>query len=292
MACGNFPESCSSPRRHEKRQFGWRWVSGRRMRSTCGTGRTVRIVFSKRTARRPSAADGATNRNDEVPARSRRRYLKDRWRWFVIKSRVALTRPIPPSPIEHSRTSPAGGRSRTYISDQLAKAPFDQGTPNGYMTPPEEIRAAARVHVPILITEPDRQRRSLCARLIHATGERVRGPFVAFSANGTKSLHALLLRHQFDQARGGTLFVEDIATLSSDAQALLMTLLNERAHHQIPGAVGSSGVRIVAGASRHLDAERATGAFCEQLFYRLNVIHIDLSSRQTSSSPPREAARW
>jgi DNA-binding NtrC family response regulator len=40
---------------------------------------------------------------------------------------------------------------------------------------------------------------------------------------------------------------------------------------------------VVAGASRHLDMERATGAFCTPLFYRLNLIHINLIPRRVDS---------
>ena len=76
-----------------------------------------------------------------------------------------------------------------------------------------------------------------------------------------------MLRHQFDQARGGTLFLDDVITLPADAQAHLLSLLNERmAPLSSTVAFDRSRVRIVAGASRHLDAERATGAFCELLF--------------------------
>ena len=154
-----------------------------------------------------------------------------------------------------------------------------------------EIRLAARVRVPVLITAGDAEQRSLCARLIHAYGEWVRGPFVTLSQNDVgvpeqnpdpfarahRIGNALMLRHQFDQARGGTLFLDDVVTLPADGQAHLLSLLNERmAPLSSNAAFDRSRVRIVAGASRHLGAERATGAFCEPLFYRLNLIHVDL----------------
>jgi DNA-binding NtrC family response regulator len=103
--------------------------------------------------------------------------------------------------------------------------------------------------------------------------------------------HALMLRHQFDQARGGTLFLDDVLALATDAQAHLLSLLKERmAPLSSTVAFAKSRVRIVAGASRHLHAERATGAFCELLFYRLNIIHVDLMNRHSASGPLRETA--
>lgn len=164
-----------------------------------------------------------------------------------------------------------------------------------------DIRLAARVRVPVLITAVETEMRSMCARLIHANGELVRGPFVTLFQNDVgqnpdpfarahRIGNALMLRHQFDQARGGTLFLDDVINLPADAQAHLLSLLNERmAPLSSTVAFDRSRVRIVAGASRHLDADRATGAFCELLFYRLNIIHVDLILRRGASEASRKA---
>lgn len=171
---------------------------------------------------------------------------------------------------------------------------------NGSLGPLEDdIRLAARVTVPVLVTAADPKQRSLCARLIHATGARVRGPFVTFSANGAASTaengnggarvndigNALMLRHQFEQAREGTLFVDDIITLKADAQAQFLSLLGEHVLSQ--SSPGTRSVRVVAGASHHLDTDHATGAFCMPLFYRLNVIHLDFINHQPREAPQR-----
>ena len=137
----------------------------------------------------------------------------------------------------------------------------------------DDIRLAAWMQAPVLVTSANPDQRSLCARLIHATGDCWRGPFVIFSVNGDDDV----LRRLFDHARGGTFFVEDVATLSPNVQAQLLSILDERVRpHHSTGPPARAGVRIIAGASRHLDSERATGAFCETLFYRLNVFHVDL----------------
>jgi two-component system response regulator HydG len=157
----------------------------------------------------------------------------------------------------------------------------------------DEIRFAAERHVPVLITAGDHDQRELCARIIHASWDGGRGPFVTFLATAPSvSLHAsnaaphcrgphdyLLLRRKFEGARGGTLFIDDVTLLSAEGQEQLFSLLDESLPSTAPDAGAGRSVRLIAGASHHLDAERATGAFSESLFYRLNVIHFDFLTK-------------
>ena len=153
----------------------------------------------------------------------------------------------------------------------------------------DEIRFAAERHVPVLITAGDHDQRELCARIIHASWDGGRGPFVTFlAASPSMAPHAsnavprrrgvddhLLLRRKFEGARGGTLFIHDVTLLSAEGQGQLFSLLDESLPSAPSHARVGRSVRLIAGASHHLDAERATGAFSESLFYRLNVIHFD-----------------
>ncbi|MGE5243760.1 MAG: sigma 54-interacting transcriptional regulator [Betaproteobacteria bacterium] len=154
----------------------------------------------------------------------------------------------------------------------------------------DDIRLAARVDVPALITARSRRDRETCARLIHVNGARGRGPFVTFFDDGARAhvehssafrgrecrCDVAILRHRFEQADGGTLFVDDVATFASDAQTALLRLLDARASTAADrhARADRHDVRIIAGASRSLDAERAAGTFREVLFYRLNIIHV------------------
>jgi DNA-binding NtrC family response regulator len=161
-----------------------------------------------------------------------------------------------------------------------------------------DIPAAVRACVRVLITAEDADQRSLCAGLIHVTGISGNGPLIMFPSYGDgrwdPSGHSHTtgdggtLRRQFDLARGGTLYLHDIAALSGGEQRQLLTRLEEEARCS---AGARPGVRVIAGASHHLDAERATGAFGESLFYRLNLIHVDLTqSRLMVHSRARLAA--
>lgn len=148
-----------------------------------------------------------------------------------------------------------------------------------------EIRRAARADVPVLIIADDRQHRDGCARLIHAEGARVNGPFVAFFPDQAARLpgdtqlfrrargaaDAVMLRRLFERARGGTLFIDQIDRLTADAQRLILRLQERDVMPQ-----ARSGVRIVAGTHRPFDAEPADGLFA-MLLFRVNVIRLDLT---------------
>ena len=158
--------------------------------------------------------------------------------------------------------------------------------------PAGEIRFASAVDVPVLVTSPKRDERDLCARLIHATSHRSSGPFVIFSPEMTAALkmHARgasrhrhheesMLRHRIERARGGTLFIDDVLSLTSKAQCVLLALLEERAAiTTIDTSATRLSVRVIAGASHHANTERSRGAFNDAVFYRLNVVHLDLTS--------------
>jgi DNA-binding NtrC family response regulator len=146
----------------------------------------------------------------------------------------------------------------------------------------DELVFLARIRVPVLITAESSAERERCARIIHSHGEDSRGPFVTFAANRTQDAGLIVLR--FGQARGGSLFIDDIALLSPEAQVQLFRLLSVRPSRSVFDP-GRSGPRLIAGAGRHLDAERLTGVFLEPLYYRLSVIHLDLTGPTVQKEP-------
>jgi DNA-binding NtrC family response regulator len=135
----------------------------------------------------------------------------------------------------------------------------------------DEIWIAADTDVPVLLTADAAADRERCARLIHGGSGDPNRPFVAIHSDAPGSAGgANVLGQRFEQARGGTLFIEDLATLAPEAQQLLFVLLEERSDRGLVHAV-----RILAGVSGGLDAQRASGAFSEALFYRLNILNVD-----------------
>ena len=138
-------------------------------------------------------------------------------------------------------------------------------TPTISIAAAEDIRLSATIHAPVLITAQSRRLREVCARLIHLNSVCRRGPFTTV-ASGEENL-----ARRFDAAAEGTLFIDDVTTFDAAAQRTLLALLNASACPPYRRAA-----RVIAGASRRLNHERAGGAFAQDLFYRLNVIHIDL----------------
>jgi DNA-binding NtrC family response regulator len=138
----------------------------------------------------------------------------------------------------------------------------------------DDIGVAARTGAPVLITGGSAAERDACARFIHASGSLARGPFVPHSHRFATRPGPLedveTLRHQFEQARGGTLYIDDVASLTPGAQCEL--LLELESNH------GCAPVRVISGTDGPIDARRAASLFDDVLFYRLNVIRIDLGA--------------
>jgi DNA-binding NtrC family response regulator len=144
-----------------------------------------------------------------------------------------------------------------------------------------------------LVTGPPGTGKELVARAIHFGGERRTQPFVAVSCAGIPE--TLLEDELFGHARGafadattdrpgrivaadnGTLFLDEVAGLSSSLQARLLRVLQER-EVQATGATAKVpvDVRVIAASTADLKALVAEGRFREDLFYRLSVIHIQM----------------
>lgn len=118
--------------------------------------------------------------------------------------------------------------------------------------------------------------KALVARALHKAGSRSEGPFVSVSCAAMQDER--LERDFFGGegapgrlggARGGTLFLEDVAALSSTAQAHLLQLLRQP---RVPG--GEFDVRVIVATDHDLHSDLAAGNFREDLFYQLNVITL------------------
>jgi two-component system, NtrC family, response regulator AtoC len=129
------------------------------------------------------------------------------------------------------------------------------------------------------------------AREIHEASERRRGPFVAVACGAIPEtlLESELFGHdkgafsgasraragKFEQADGGTIFLDEIGEVPISIQHKLLRVLQERAIERL-GETRSVkvDVRIIAATHRDLEAELRAGKFREDLFYRLNVLPI------------------
>jgi DNA-binding NtrC family response regulator len=135
--------------------------------------------------------------------------------------------------------------------------------------------------------------KELVARRLHSASPRREGRFVAFNCGAVAEglAESELFGHEkgaftgadrrrlgrFELADGGTLFLDEVGELALPLQVKLLRALQERRFERVGGmATVQVDVRIVAATHRDLDAWVREGRFREDLYYRLNVVRIDV----------------
>ena len=151
----------------------------------------------------------------------------------------------------------------------------------------------AATDVIVLVLGENGTGKELVARAIHRRGRRAAGPFVAVNCASIPDnlLESELFGHErgaftsayerrigrFEQARGGTLFLDEIAEMPLEMQTKLLRVLQERSFTRVGGSQTlHTDARIVAATNRDLVREVEEGRFRTDLFYRLNVVTIEL----------------
>jgi two-component system NtrC family response regulator len=157
----------------------------------------------------------------------------------------------------------------------------------------DTIQKVAPSGATVLIEGESGTGKELVARSIHFNGPRREKPFVAVncSALAESLLESELFGHEkgaftgavatkkgrFELADGGTLFLDEIGELSQNLQVKMLRVLQEKAFERVGGVRSISvDIRIIAATNKDLLQEMKAGRFREDLFYRLNVVHISL----------------
>ncbi len=170
------------------------------------------------------------------------------------------------------------------------------------------IRRAAASEATVLIVGESGTGKELVARALHTSGPRVAGPFVDVnSAALTESLlESELFGHEkgaftsaisrrrgkFEQAHGGTVFLDEIGDMPLATQAKMLRVLQERSFQRVGGDERISvDVRVICATNRNLDEDAARGAFRKDLFYRINTLVIELPSLKQRITDIPELAR-
>ncbi len=160
----------------------------------------------------------------------------------------------------------------------------------------EVYRTIARVvatDLSVMILGESGTGKELAARALHDLGPRRDGPFVAINmaAIPRELIETELFGHErgaftgaaaratgrFEQAQGGTLFLDEIGDMPADAQTRLLRVLQQGDFTTVGGSrTIRADVRIISATNQDLPRRIASGQFREDLFYRLNVVPLQL----------------
>jgi len=155
------------------------------------------------------------------------------------------------------------------------------------------IAQVADSNATVLINGETGTGKELVARAIHNRSPRHKGPLIQVNCAAmpdtlieselfghekgafTGALHQR--RGRFEEAHGGTIFLDEVGELSAAAQAKLLRVIQEKKFQPLGGSrVVSVDVRIIAATNRNLEQDVAAGHFRADLFYRLNVFPLYL----------------
>jgi two-component system, NtrC family, response regulator PilR len=172
----------------------------------------------------------------------------------------------------------------------------------------EMIARVSRSQAPVHIFGESGTGKELVARLVHETGARAEGPFVAVNCGAipTELMESELFGHKrgsftgavadkkglVQSAEGGTLFLDEVADLPLHMQVKLLRVVQEKTVRPIGESREETvDVRILSATHRNLADLVAEGRFREDLFYRINVIEMRVPSlRERTDDIPDLAA--
>jgi two-component system response regulator PilR (NtrC family) len=181
----------------------------------------------------------------------------------------------------------------------------------GDSVPMQELRdmidKVARSQAPVHISGESGTGKELVARLIHDSGPRADGPFVAVNCGAIPSelMESEFFGHRkgsftgavadkqglVQSAGDGTLFLDEIADLPLSMQVKLLRVIQEKTVRPV-GASGEdpANARILSATHKNLSSQVAAGEFREDLFYRINVIELHVPSLRDRSDDVLELA--
>ena len=151
----------------------------------------------------------------------------------------------------------------------------------------------AKVDVTVLLTGPTGSGKEVLAKILHDTSPRHGGPFIAFNcaAMPENLIEDMLFGHErgsftgatkeqpglFEQAQGGTVFLDEIGEMSFHLQAKLLRILQERNITRLGGRKPIDlDIRVVAATNRNLKTSIRERSFREDLYFRLSAFKITI----------------
>jgi DNA-binding NtrC family response regulator len=167
---------------------------------------------------------------------------------------------------------------------------------------------AARARVSVLIEGESGSGKEVIAQAIHSSSPRGRKPMITVNCGAIPEnlVESVLFGHEkgaftgafdrhigrFEDADGSTLFLDEVGELPLETQVKLLRALETGEIQRIGGrSIHMVDVRIIAATNRRLIDEVAAGRFREDLYYRLNVVHVDIPPLRARASDIPALAR-
>lgn len=173
----------------------------------------------------------------------------------------------------------------------------------------DQIRQVAKWNTTVLVRGESGTGKELVANAIHYNSPRSNGPFIKLNCAALPDtlLESELFGHEkgaftgainqrkgrFEQAHGGTIFLDEIGEISPTFQAKLLRVLQEGEFERVGGAKTQVvDVRVVAATNKDLECEVQEGNFREDLYYRLNVMPIQMPALRNRKEDINDLARF
>ncbi|MEJ2453290.1 MAG: nif-specific transcriptional activator NifA [Candidatus Thiodiazotropha sp.] len=173
----------------------------------------------------------------------------------------------------------------------------------------EQVRQVAKWNTTVLVRGESGTGKELIANAIHYNSPRANGPFIKLNCAALPDtlLESELFGHEkgaftgavsqrkgrFEQAHGGTIFLDEIGEISPAFQAKLLRVLQEGEFERVGGVkTHIVDVRVVAATNKDLESEVQAGKFREDLYYRLNVMPINMPPLRERSEDIPDLARF
>jgi sigma-54 specific flagellar transcriptional regulator A len=199
------------------------------------------------------------------------------------------------------QTAPAQGRTPLFIATE---ASLPTGSSAAIARVNRLIQQVAPFDTNVLVLGESGTGKEVVARAIHAASRRHGKPFVPINCGAIPGelLESELFGHEkgsftgaicsrkgrFEMAEGGTIFLDEIGDMNPTMQVKLLRVLQERMYERVGSSVSlRCDVRIIAATHRNLETAIADGTFREDLYYRLNVVPVEMPAlRERSDDLP------
>ncbi|MBL8191381.1 MAG: sigma-54-dependent Fis family transcriptional regulator [Acidobacteria bacterium] len=157
----------------------------------------------------------------------------------------------------------------------------------------DQARAVAETSATVLITGESGTGKEMMARFIHNISPRARAPFIACNIaalpetlveselfgheKGAFTGAAVRRQGRFELADTGTMFLDEIGEMSPAIQVKMLRVLQEREFERLGGQQKIKvDIRVIAATNRNLEQMIEAGQFREDLYYRLNIVNLEL----------------